>query len=723
MEISIEHISLENSERELFELIFNQLLHLEGSEDSETLDKKTVANFMKKCNLPVSTLQCVWRSSVAGLTQISREAFCRILKLIKAFQVSLVFFIESLGRPIGVPDFEGQDTFTISGVSVAELQEISNFLAGFPQFPKDCVFKKEWETICENLSPFVKDRIWKVIVQNEYRAMNRAEVFASVSLLLEFQKSGRIPYFLEQKWKSFIRRQASNSSLTFEFVRPSKGDFDSTNLLNEEFTFLPPNKEANNFDQEEEKGTSVLLQGLLANMTEQELRISELSRNVQESRTEISNSEQFRNETFSLILSLSKLVELESQKLNEVTDMMKFVVDVSKKSNRRRKERTVQRLQSLQLLDELTQKLSGRKAYNKNSETGKKKTESIHTEPRIASKKNSSKSPNQKIAKDLQNESQEDISVESPKERRDRNKSLNGDRQGYFSFSEKQPFLTLNKELPYSRKCSIDLELIRNQNGSEEEGGCFQSLIAPMIIDEPTWTNRCTVFSMSSVHDITETIGEKLSCFRPRRGTVEGFSGMKIAPTELDPSDVDRSLLCLQDIHDLNSVEHDNPNDIGPSLDKCVLPGIKSDSEPLCAEKDFFSRVAALSVKPTTEPKIEVCPAESRECHRRSISSSDSEEKSHSSKDSLLLPLRPDLFIDDPSFAKKTNCVEGDDDREDKEGLESRLSLCPKDHPDGDSFRLPKSATFPGAQMPGIISPPLRHTLQFPTDAANRNIQ
>lgn len=689
MEISIEHISLENCERELFELIFNQLLHLEGSEDSETLDKKTVANFMKKCNLPVSTLQCVWRSSVAGLAHVSREAFCRILKLIKAFQVSLAFFIESLGRPLGAPDFEGQDTFTISGVSVAELQEISKFLAGFPHLPKDCVFRKEWETLCQNLDSFAKDRIWKVIVQNEHRAMNRAEVFASVSLVLQFQKSGRIPYILEHKWKSFIKRQVDDYSLTFEFVRPSKENFDSTHLLNEGYTFVPPNAGAKSFDRKD-KSHSALLQDLASNLSEQESRLSELSRSVNLSQTEISTTELFRNETFSSILSLSKLVELESRKLNEVANLMKFVVDASKKSNRRRKERTVQRLQSLQLLQKIEQQLSSRNTCQKNSEDGQPKSGLSHQEFCKVSTKNQ----NSDFCKVSQKDSKKDAITDLQDGSQVRNN------QQHFSFAEKQHFITLNTGAPLSRKCSIDLGLIRNENGSEEDG-CFQNLIAPMMIDEPTLTNRCTVFSMSSVHDITETIGEKLSCFRPRRMTVEGFPEMKIAPTELDPNDVDRSLLCLQDIHDLNSVEYDNPNDTGSSLDKCVLPGFKPDPEPLCPEKDIFSKVAALSPKPTATERCDVCPQETRDGPRTSLSSSDSDQ------DSLLLPLRHDILIDDPSFAKKTNCIEGEDD---KEGIESRLSLSHHDSPNSDSHRLPKSATFPGTKAPGVIphsSPPL----------------
>ena len=709
MEISIEHISLDNCERELFELIFNQLLHLEGSEDSEALDKKTVANFMKKCNLPVSTLQCVWRSSVAGLTQVSREAFCRILKLIKAFQVSLAFFIESLGRPLGAPDFEGQDTFTISGVSVAELQEISNFLAGFPQLPKDCVFRKEWETLCENLDRFARDRIWKVIVQNEHRAMNRAEVFASVSLMLQFQKSGRIPYFLDHKWKSFIKRQAGSYSLTFEFVRPSKEDFDSADPLNEAFTFVAPNGGARSFDRTE-SSHSALLQDLVSNLSEQESRLGEFSRSVNLSQTEFSTTELFKNETFASMLSLSKLVELESQKLNEVANLMKFVVDVSKQSNRRRKERTVRRLQSTQLLEKIEQKLSSRNACQKNPEAQLPKSDLPRPEFFKVSTKNQSsghcKASQQESKTDARRESQDESQIRS--------------NQKHFSFAERPPVITLNAGAPLSRKCSIDLELIRNENGWEEEG-CFQNLIAPMMIDEPTLTNRCTVFSMSSVHDITETIGEKLSCLRPRRVTVEGFSEMKIAPTELDPNDVDRSLLCLQDIHDLNSVEYDNPNDIGPSLDKCVLPGIRPDPEPLCPEKDIFSKVAALSPKPAATDRCDVCPQETRDGPRTSLSSSDSDQ------DSLLLPLRHDILIDDPSFAKKTNCIEGEDE---KEGIESRLSLCHNDSPSSDSHRLPKSATFPGTKTPGVIphsSPPLLTTLdrrsepEYPAIAARTN--
>ena len=325
-----------------FRSMFDQLKGEVGG-DGPGLSSSGVAVFMRRFNLSKENLQRIWRVCVGGSGEVTRAEFYGILKLIKAVQEGLEPTPENGSLTSGVPRI---GEAVPPAISEAELRQIEDFLASFPDPPSEGLSREKWEPLCSKLDRHNLDKLWGLFYQHgPTLALSRPQLIASLSIASRFLQGRPIPDSLDARWTEFIKTYRKKPGRT-QVTQAPQGTHQETHKGTQQST--------------QQGSHSEMLARVLASVSRQEENFARLSASLKGEHL----SEGRLSEVVAGMQALARMAESEHLQLATISDAVKMLLDGSRRALEARRARARGLRQAAEIVASLETKLRAKAESN-----------------------------------------------------------------------------------------------------------------------------------------------------------------------------------------------------------------------------------------------------------------------------------------------------------------------------------------------------------------------
>lgn len=343
MEQAVGGMRVSPEEASEFRSMFDQLKGEVGGE-GPGLSPSGVAVFMRRFNLSKENLQRIWRVCVGGSGEVTRAEFYGILKLIKAVQEGLDPTPENGSLTSGVPRI---GEAVPPAISEAELRQIEDFLASFPDPPSEGLSREKWEPLCSKLDRHNLDKLWGLFsLHGPTLALSRSQLIASLSIASRFLQGRPIPDSLDTRWTEFIKTYRKKPGRT-QVTQAAQGTHQESHHGTHQGTHKGTH-------QSTQQGShSEMLVRVLASVSRQEENFARLSASLKGEHV----SEGRLSEVVAGMQALARMAESEHLQLATISDAVKMLLDGSRRALEARRARARGLRQAAEIVASLETKL------------------------------------------------------------------------------------------------------------------------------------------------------------------------------------------------------------------------------------------------------------------------------------------------------------------------------------------------------------------------------